>query len=213
MIIAIDGPSGSGKSSISKQIAKKLNILHLDTGAMYRTFALYLLENNMKLSDEAFKNFKFEQKGNNFYLNGKDVTKKIRENEISKKASDISKNLKVREYMVNEQREIAKGLDVILDGRDITTVVFPNADFKFFITASIEKRAYRRYLEDKSIPYQKILEDIRKRDEQDSKRKNSPLKIASDAVVIDTSEYTKEEVIERVLNIIKGKKNEMYRSY
>ncbi len=213
MIIAIDGPSGSGKSSISKQIAKKLNILHLDTGAMYRTFALYLLENNMKLSDEAFKNFKFEQKGNNFYLNGKDVTKKIRENEISKKASDISKNLKVREYMVNEQREIAKGLDVILDGRDITTVVFPNADFKFFITASIEKRAYRRYLEDKSIPYEKILEDIRKRDEQDSKRKNSPLKIASDAVVIDTSEYTKEEVIERVLNIIKGKKNEMYRSY
>ena len=115
--------------------------------------------------------------------------------------------------MVNEQREIAKGLDVILDGRDITTVVFPNADFKFFITASIEKRAYRRYLEDKSIPYEKILEDIRKRDEQDSKRKNSPLKIASDAVVIDTSEYTKEEVIERVLNIIKGKKNEMYRSY
>lgn len=209
MVIAIDGPSGSGKSSISKEIAKELNILHLDSGAMYRTFALYLLENNMKLEEKSFENFKFEQKGNNFYLNGKDVTKRIRENEISKKASDISKNLKVREYMVNEQRKIAKGLDVIMDGRDITTVVFPNADFKFFITASVEKRAYRRFLEDKSIPYEKILEDIRKRDMQDSTRKNSPLKIASDAIVIDTSEYTKEEVIERILNIIKGEKNEM----
>lgn len=209
MIIAIDGPSGSGKSSVSKEIAKKLNILHLDTGAMYRAFALYLLENNTDDIEKVFKNFKYSQKGNRFFLNGAEITEKIRENEISKKASDISKNGKVREFLVNMQRDIAKDLDVILDGRDITTVVFPNADFKFFITASLEKRAYRRYLENKSLDYDKILEDMKKRDIQDSTRENSPLKIDSDAVILDTSNYTKEEVIEKILSIIKGDKNEM----
>lgn len=209
MIIAIDGPSGSGKSSVSKEIAKKLNILHLDTGAMYRAFALYLLENNTNDIEKAFKNFKYSQKGNRFFLNGVEITEKIRENEISKKASDISKNGKVREFLVNMQRDIAKDLDVILDGRDITTVVFPNADFKFFITASLEKRAYRRYLENKSLDYDKILEDMKKRDIQDSTRENSPLKIDSDAIILDTSNYTKEEVIEKILSIIKGDKNEM----
>lgn len=209
MIIAIDGPSGSGKSSVSKEIAKKLNILHLDTGAMYRAFALYLLENNTNDIEKAFKNFKYSQKGNRFFLNDVEITEKIRENEISKKASDISKNGKVREFLVNMQRDIAKDLDVILDGRDITTVVFPNADFKFFITASLEKRAYRRYLENKSLDYDKILEDMKKRDIQDSTRENSPLKIDSDAVILDTSNYTKEEVIEKILSIIKGDKNEM----
>lgn len=214
MIIAIDGPSGSGKSSISKEIAKKIGITHLDTGAMYRAFALYLLQNSKNIiDDEVFKNFEFEQKGDKFYLNGKDVTDSIRTNEISKKASEISKISKVREYMVKKQREIARGQDIILDGRDITTVVFPNADFKFFVTASVEKRAYRRYLENQSLSYDKILSEIKKRDYQDETRINSPLKIAKDAVVIDTSDMTKNEVIKKILTIIGDGKREMQGNY
>ena len=162
MIIAVDGPSGSGKSSISKEIAKKLNIQYLDTGAMYRLLALYLEENNLEFSKEVLKDFNIKQSGETFYLNGVDVSKKIRTNDISKKASDISKIKEVREYMVDLQRKISKSHSVILDGRDISTVVFPNADFKIFLTASVEVRAKRRFLEDKTLSYDKILEDIQK---------------------------------------------------
>ena len=195
MIIAVDGPSGSGKSSISKEIAKKLNIQYLDTGAMYRLLALYLEENSLEFSKEVLKDFNIKQSGETFYLNGVDVSKKIRTNDISKKASDISKIKEVREYMVDLQRKISKSHSVILDGRDISTVVFPNADFKIFLTASVEVRAKRRFLQDKTLSYDMILEDIKKRDYQDMNRKNSPLRIAKGATVIDTSQMTKEQVL------------------
>lgn len=207
MIIAVDGPSGSGKSSISKEIAKKLNIQYLDTGAMYRLLALYLEENNLEFSKEVLKDFNIKQSGETFYLNGVDVSKKIRTNDISKKASDISKIKEVREYMVDLQRKISKSHSVILDGRDISTVVFPNADFKIFLTASVEVRAKRRFLEDKTLSYDKILEDIQKRDYQDMNRKNSPLRIARGATVIDTSQMTKEQVIQKIISLVKGGQN------
>lgn len=207
MIIAVDGPSGSGKSSISKEIAKKLNIQYLDTGAMYRLLALYLEENNLEFSKEVLKDFDIKQSGETFYLNGVDVSKKIRTNDISKKASDISKIKEVREYMVDLQRKISKSHSVILDGRDISTVVFPNADFKIFLTASVEVRAKRRFLEDKTLSYDKILEDIQKRDYQDMNRKNSPLRIARGATVIDTSQMTKEQVIQKIISLVKGGQN------
>lgn len=207
MIIAVDGPSGSGKSSISKEIAKKLNIQYLDTGAMYRLLALYLEENNLEFSKEVLKDFNIKQSGETFYLNGVDVSKKIRTNDISKKASDISKIKEVREYMVDLQRKISKSHSVILDGRDISTVVFPNADFKIFLTASVEVRAKRRFLQDKTLSYDKILEDIQKRDYQDMNRKNSPLRIAKGATVIDTSQMTKEQVIQKIISLVKGGQN------
>ena len=207
MIIAVDGPSGSGKSSISKEIAKKLNIQYLDTGAMYRLLALYLEENNLEFSKEVLKDFNIKQSGETFYLNGVDVSKKIRTNDISKKASDISKIKEVREYMVDLQRNISKSHSVILDGRDISTVVFPNADFKIFLTASVEVRAKRRFLQDKTLSYDKILEDIQKRDYQDMNRKNSPLRIAKGATVIDTSQMTKEQVIQKIISLEKGGQN------
>lgn len=207
MIIAVDGPSGSGKSSISKEIAKKLNIQYLDTGAMYRLLALYLEENSLEFSKEVLKDFNIKQSGETFYLNGVDVSKKIRTNDISKKASDISKIKEVREYMVDLQRKISKSHSVILDGRDISTVVFPNADFKIFLTASVEVRAKRRFLQDKTLSYDKILEDIQKRDYQDMNRKNSPLRIAKGATVIDTSKMTKEQVIQKIISLVKGGQN------
>ena len=147
MIIAVDGPSGSGKSTISKKIAEILGISYIDTGAMYRILALYLKENNLEFRKEILKNINIKQEKNIFYLNGRDVSKLIRENDIAKKASDISKLKEVREYMVEEQRKLGKEKSIILDGRDITTVVFPNADYKFYLTASLEQRAKRRYLE------------------------------------------------------------------
>lgn len=207
MIIAVDGPSGSGKSSISKEIAKKLNIQYLDTGAMYRLLALYLEENSLEFSKEVLKDFNIKQSGETFYLNGVDVSKKIRTNDISKKASDISKIKEVREYMVDLQRKISKSHSVILDGRDISTVVFPNADFKIFLTASVEVRAKRRFLQDKTLSYDMILEDIQKRDYQDMNRKNSPLRIAKGATVIDTSQMTKEQVIQKIISLVKGGQN------
>lgn len=207
MIIAVDGPSGSGKSSISKEIAKKLNIQYLDTGAMYRLLALYLEENSLEFSKEVLKDFNIKQSGETFYLNGVDVSKKIRTNDISKKASDISKIKEVREYMVDLQRKISKSHSVILDGRDISTVVFPNADFKIFLTASVEVRAKRRFLQDRTLSYDKILEDIQKRDYQDMNRKNSPLRIAKGATVIDTSQMTKEQVIQKIISLVKGGQN------
>lgn len=208
MIIAIDGPSGSGKSSIAKIISKKLNIQHLDTGAMYRLLALKLIKENKEFDEGILENLSILIKGNTFYLDGIDVSSKIRENEVSKKASEISKIKEVRDYMVALQRKIAGEQDIILDGRDIGTVVFPNAKVKIFLTASIEQRAKRRYLEDKSISYEKILYDMKKRDEQDSTRKNSPLKVADDAIVLDTTTMSIDEVTNKIIEIVEKKKNE-----
>lgn len=208
MIIAIDGPSGSGKSSIAKKIADKLNIQHLDTGAMYRLLALKLIKENKEFEKSFLNNFNISIKGDKFYLDNIDVSEEIRENKVSKKASDISKIKEVREYMVSLQRKIAGQQDIILDGRDIGTVVFPNAEIKIFLTASLEQRAKRRYLEDNSISYEKILYDMKKRDEQDSTRKNSPLKVADDAIILDTTYMSIDEVTEKIIEVVEKNKNE-----
>lgn len=207
MIIAVDGPSGSGKSTISKKIAEILGISYIDTGAMYRILALYLKENNLEFRKEILKNINIKQEKNIFYLNGRDVSKLIRENDIAKMASDISKLKEVREYMVEEQRKLGKEKSIILDGRDITTVVFPNADYKFYLTASLEQRAKRRYLENNKVDFEVLLEDMKRRDYQDSTRENSPLKIAKDAIIIDTTNMTEKEVVNKMLDIIKGEAN------
>ncbi|WP_067142112.1 (d)CMP kinase [Oceanivirga salmonicida] len=205
MIIAIDGPSGSGKSSIAKQVAKILDIEHLDTGAMYRLFALKMKKENKEVK-ELLNDLDIRIEKETFYLDGINVSNEIRENEISKLASKLSKIDKVREYMVNMQREISKNKDIVLDGRDIGTVVFPNADFKFFITASPEIRAKRRYLENTSIDYEIILKDIIKRDEQDMNREIAPLKQAENSILIDTDNLTLDEVVNKIIKIVQEKK-------
>lgn len=207
MIIAIDGPSGSGKSSIAKIISKKLNIQHLDTGAMYRLLALKLLNENLEYDKSILSELNIKIQDNKFFLDDIDVTTKIRDNEVSKKASSVSKIKEVREYMVDLQRKISGEQDIVLDGRDIGTVVFPNADIKIFLTATIEERAKRRAIEDNSVSYEKILYDMKKRDEQDSTRENSPLKIADDAIVIDTTNMDIDDVTNKIIELVENKKN------
>lgn len=207
MIIAIDGPSGSGKSSIAKIISKKLNIQHLDTGAMYRLLALKLLNENLEYDKSILSELNIKIQDNKFFLDDIDVTTKIRDNEVSKKASSVSKIKEVREYMVDLQRKISGEQDIVLDGRDIGTVVFPNADIKIFLTATIEERAKRRAIEDNSVSYEKILYDMKKRDEQDSTRENSPLKIADDAIVIDTTNMDIDAVTNKIIELVEKKKN------
>lgn len=207
MIIAIDGPSGSGKSSIAKIISKKLNIQHLDTGAMYRLLALKLLNENLEYDKSILSELNIKIQDNKFFLDDIDVTTKIRDNEVSKKASSVSKIKEVREYMVDLQRKISGEQDIVLDGRDIGTVVFPNADIKIFLTATIEERAKRRAIEDNSVSYEKILYDMKKRDEQDSTRENSPLKIADNAIVIDTTNMDIDAVTNKIIELVENKKN------
>ena len=207
MIIAIDGPSGSGKSSIAKIISKKLNIQHLDTGAMYRLLALKLLNENLEYDKSILSELNIKIQDNKFFLDDIDVTTKIRDNEVSKKASSVSKIKEVREYMVDLQRKISGEQDIVLDGRDIGTVVFPNADIKIFLTATIEERARRRAIEDNSVSYEKILYDMKKRDEQDSTRENSPLKISDDAIVIDTTNMDIDAVTNKIIELVENKKN------
>ena len=195
MRIAIDGPSGSGKSSVAKAVAKRLGLLHLDTGGMYRTLGYKVIKDGLNLEniEEVLKNLDLKIVNKKFFLDGEDVSEKIRSNEVSKIASKVSSIKSVREYMVNLQREISSNNDVILDGRDIGTVVFPNAEVKIYLTASPEVRANRRYLEDGSLSYEKILEDILKRDYDDSHREHSPLKVADGAKIIDTDNLSFEE--------------------
>jgi cytidylate kinase len=206
MRIAIDGPSGSGKSSVAKAVAKRLGLLHLDTGGMYRTLGYKVIKDGLNLEniEEVLKNLDLKIVNKKFFLDGEDVSEKIRSNEVSKIASKVSSIKSVREYMVNLQREISSNNDVILDGRDIGTVVFPNAEVKIYLTASPEVRANRRYLEDGSLSYEKILEDILKRDYDDSHREHSPLKVADGAKIIDTDNLSFEEVVEKIIGVIKN---------
>lgn len=213
-IIALDGPAGSGKSTIAKIIAKDFNLTYLDTGAMYRMVALYILENNIDFSnlDEvktALNNIKLDIVENSFFLNGIDVSSKIRTPEVTKLVSPVSAIKCIREKLVELQREISNGKNVILDGRDIGTVVFPNANLKIFLIASPEVRAERRvkdYLS-KGIQesYEKVLKDIVERDHIDSTRKESPLKKASDAIELDTSYLNIEETCIAIKKLIKDK--------
>ncbi len=211
MNIAIDGPAGSGKSTISKIIAKKLDILCLDTGAMYRACALKCKNSNVDCSDEkAVKELvktlnlevKYVDGEQHTYLDGKDVSGDIRTPEISMMASTVSAIGCVREKMVELQRKIAKENSCVLDGRDIGTNVLPNAQYKFFLTASAEVRAKRRHEEllasGKKVALDEVLSDMFKRDEQDRKREIAPLIMAKDAVLVDTSNMSVKEVAEYI---------------
>ena len=218
MIIAIDGPAGAGKSTIAKLLAKKLGILYLDTGAMYRAVGLKAVENGVDISDEdAVKKMldsttvdvKICDSVQRVYLDGQDVTGRIREHRVSKAASDISAVPCVRDKMVELQREIASRCDTVLDGRDIGTFVLPNAEYKIFLTASVAERARRRYEELKAkgedCTLESITADIEKRDYNDSHRALAPLRKADDAVEIDTTDLTIEEVADKLTALIGGK--------
>ena len=212
MNIAIDGPSAAGKSTIAKLLAKQLKYVHLDTGAMYRCVALASKHHHLSVEDEEQivsmidkLEIVFDDLGNVF-MNGQDVTKDIRENEISMLTSKVSTYPKVREKLVQRQQEMAKAKGYILDGRDIGTVVLPDAELKIYMIASVEARAKRRYQEyvEKGIDiaYDTIYKDIEERDYQDMNRKTSPLTKASDAVEIDTSSLNIKEVVDKILKLL-----------
>lgn len=212
MIIAVDGPAGAGKSTISKLVAKKLGIQYLDTGAMYRAVTLYFLENNVDFSniDEVEKNLDkihIDFLNNILFLNNIDVSKQIREKNVNDNVSAVSAIAIVREKMVDLQRKMSNNKSVILDGRDIGTVVFPNANYKFFLVASVDIRAQRRYKEElekgnKSANIDDIKKSIENRDYIDSTRKVTPLKKADDAIQIDTSYMNIEEIVESIISYI-----------
>ncbi|OFO44085.1 cytidylate kinase [Anaerococcus sp. HMSC075B03] len=204
-IIALDGPSGSGKSTIANILAKKLKISYLNTGSMYRAVTLFFLENNIKKSDkidiDLLRKINIDIKGDKVFLNEKDVSDKIRNKEVTENVSWVSSISLVRKYLVDMQRKISQNKSIILDGRDIGTVVFPNAKYKFFLVASSEVRAKRRYEQNEiDKPLEEIQKDIEKRDYLDSHREISPLKKAEDAIEIDSSNLTIDETIEEIIN-------------
>ena len=212
MIIAVDGPAGAGKSTISKLIAKKLNINYIDTGAMYRAVTYKCLSECVDVKNEAAvievaKRTDIDFRDNNIYLDSKVVNEEIRTREVSGNVSDVAKIREVRYLMVDVQREIGTRNDVILDGRDIGSYVFPNADYKFFLVATPEERGRRRYKElcEKGFEgtLEEIIKDIEKRDEIDSNREFAPLKKADDAIEIDTTGLGIDEVVETVVSKIK----------
>ena len=215
MIIAIDGPAGSGKSTIAKLIAKDIGLVYLDTGAMYRLVTLKALNEgilgNGKLSDlgkikKLIDNLNIDIKENGFYLDDVDVSEEIRKPIISENVSDIAAIREVREKMVDLQRKFSKSKNVILDGRDIGTVVFPNADLKIFLVADAKERAKRRYKElvekGENVEIEEIYDNILKRDKIDSTRRESPLKKAKDAVEVDTTFKSIKEVKNEILKMI-----------
>lgn len=215
MIIAIDGPSGAGKSTVAKLLSTKLNFEYIDTGAMYRALAYKAITRNIEISEanepmieEMLKSTMVDYHHNQIYLDDKNVEGFIREEEVSIGASKISALGSVREKLVELQRKIAENKNVVLDGRDIGTKVFPNADYKFFITASEEIRAKRRFNQlaekGKEVEYDNVLSDLKKRDKNDSTRKLSPLIKANDAVLVDTTLMNLDEVVDYIAGIIGG---------
>ncbi len=219
LVIAIDGFSSTGKSSISKVVADTLGLIHIDTGAMYRAITLFGLRNfkNEKQEIDLSKllqnlneiSLEFRENSGKLeiYLNGENVSKEIRTTEVSDNVSFIAKQPEVRERLVVLQRDIAEKQGVIMDGRDIGTVVLPNADYKFFLTASADERARRRFLELQSLGIETTIEEVKQnliqRDRIDSEREISPLKQAEDAILIDNTNLNKEETIGLILSYIK----------
>ncbi len=215
IVIAIDGPGGVGKSSVSFEIAKKFNFMLIDTGAMYRAVALFAIKNNISFEGEKILElakklkFSFKQKNdkNLVFVNNKDISSIIRTQEVSMNASNVAKNGRLRKILVDKQRELGKENSIVIEGRDIGTVVFPNAGIKLFLTASSEIRAERRYKEllakGLDISFEKVLEELKERDYNDSHREASPLIQADDAILIDTGNLSIEEVINKVIEIIK----------
>lgn len=218
MIVAIDGPAASGKSTSAKLLAKELGFLYLDTGAMYRCVSWAIIKDEIDLSNDRqllnfLKIFKIDLKntGNrsSFYVNNKDVTDLIRKSNISQRVSEVSAIPDIRDFMVDIQRNYAKSENCVMEGRDIGTVVFPKAEVKFFIIASDEVRAKRRKLELESLGEKKslseLIDEIRRRDDFDSNRGHSPLKKAFDAIEIDTTDLSIDEQVRLMLGIVKQK--------
>lgn len=213
--VAIDGPAGAGKSTIAKAAAKQLNYIYVDTGALYRTIAYNAVMNNViddtngiiAMLDNTKVELKYIDGVQAVFLNAEDVSSFIRTPEISMGASKVSAIPEVREFLLSLQQEIAKENDVIMDGRDIATVVLPNADVKIFLFASPECRAERRYKElvekGENVTYDEVLEDVNKRDYQDSHREIAPLKPSEDSIMLDTSKLNLDESIELVIKTIK----------
>ena len=204
LIVAIDGPAGSGKSTIAKLLAKKYDLTYIDTGAMYRMITLYLLENNIDINDlkeveRVLNTVNLDMQGDKFFLDNVDVSTKIREKRINDNVSKVASIKIVRSNLVDLQRKISNNKDVILDGRDVGTVIFPHAQVKIFLIASPEERARRRYnefLEKKTeITYDEVLKSIKERDHIDSTRDESPFVKADDAIELDSTNLTIEDVI------------------
>ena len=213
--VAIDGPSGAGKSSLAKRLAKELSYIYVDTGAMYRTIGLYGLQHDIDFKNEIqitgmLPNVSIETKyidgEQRMFLNGQDVSALIRTEPVSMAASNVSAYPTVRKYLLETQRDMAKISNVLMDGRDIGTVILPDATVKIFLTASAEKRAERRFAEliekGQVVTYTDVLDDIIKRDYNDTNRETAPLKQADDAVLVDTTELTFEESYRKMLDTI-----------
>ena len=214
LVIAIDGPSGAGKSTIGRALAQALSYTYLDTGAMYRAVAVRALEKGIAIDDEvalaaaaSSARITFDETGERVLLDGLDVTDEIRTREATKMASAVAKIGAVRRELVRQQQELGRDGGVVLDGREIGSVVFPNAEVKFYLDAAPEKRAKRRFDESQGqeASYEAILEDIRARDHQDMTREDSPLVRTEDAVYLDTTEMTPEEVTARLLSVAQGR--------
>ena len=215
MVIGIDGPAGSGKGTITKMVAEKLGLVNIDTGAMYRCVALASLRNNLNLEDadkitELAKKIKISfDEARNVYLDDEDVSKEIRSKEVSSIVSQISSIVKVREEMVNQQRMLAEGLNVIMEGRDITTVVFPEADYKFYLDASVEERARRRFVQNEEagieMSLEEIKENIEKRDYNDMHKEVGALMRTDDQIYIDSTNMTIDEVVDFIIKTVEVK--------
>ena len=221
--IAIDGPAGSGKTTTAKLVAKRLGILPVDTGAMYRAVSYECLRRNIDVHDEKsvesiIDNINIDQKaiGDEIhtYLNGEDVSDKIRTPEVDKVVSIVSSYKKVRDKLVEIQRKLANTQDVVIEGRDIGTIVLKDADIKIFMKASLKERAKRRFNELRAkgvnVNFEDVLRELKKRDEMDSKRELAPLKIPEGAIIIDTTNKTIEEQVEEIIKIIKEVKNKIH---
>ncbi len=221
LTIAIDGPVGAGKSTISDEVAQRLGILHLDTGAMYRAVGLCVMRRGMDLQDEAAVSalceaggaqvdVRYENGAQRTLLNGEDVTSFIRAQEVGQAASAVSRYAAVRKMLVRRQQEMAKSQSMLLDGRDIGTVVLPHATVKIYLTASAQARAQRRMLQLREkgdeTPFEDILREVNARDDQDMHREVDPLRQAEDAVLVDSSNITFEETVEAILSIVEAKK-------
>ena len=210
-IVAIDGPAGSGKGTVAKILASECNLTYIDTGAMYRAIAYLCLENNIDISEEdkiveLASSAKIDFIDGKTYLNGQDISKEIRTMEVTRIVSPISSIVKLREILVDSQRQMANNLDVIMEGRDITTVVFPNATYKFYLDATLDERAKRRYKENKekgmNVTLEEIKENISKRDYNDMHKEVGSLTRTEDSIYIDSTNLTIEEVVEKMKSVI-----------
>ncbi|MBA2173856.1 (d)CMP kinase [Halobacillus locisalis] len=216
MTIAIDGPAAAGKSTVAKKVAEKLSFIYVDTGAMYRALTWKALQEKISLEDESALEQLLKQsdlklvqsdQGQRVMVNGRDVSDEIRTNEVTNQVSIVAKHKHVREEMVNRQQQLVKEQGVVMDGRDIGTHVLPNAEVKIFMIASVEERAERRYKENVekgfSSDLEQLKEEIRKRDDLDSNRETSPLLKAEDAIELDTTSLSIDEVVDRIIDIVK----------